>query len=110
MNQSIHRTCECLNTTADDCQTTAIKHRLARSAGHLKSVLRMIEEEENLNIILFQLRAVQESIRHCSVLILERHLRSCKNTKSLEEIFQEVLFLLHDDELALADEVARAER
>ena len=57
--------------------TKAIVDQLARTAGHVTSVKRMVEEGRSCPDVLIQLAAVRSSIDRASKLVLEDHLESC---------------------------------
>jgi DNA-binding FrmR family transcriptional regulator len=50
---------------------------LARSAGHIASIKRMVEEGRPCADVLIQLAAVRASIDRASRLVLEDHVESC---------------------------------
>jgi CsoR family transcriptional regulator, copper-sensing transcriptional repressor len=63
--------------THEHKQTKAVMDQLARSAGHVTSIRRMVEEGRNCTDILVQLAAVRASIDRVSRLVLEDHIESC---------------------------------
>ena len=58
-------------------QTKAVTDQLARTAGHVASVKRMVEEGRPCADVLIQLAAVRAAIDRASKLVLEDHLESC---------------------------------
>lgn len=58
-------------------QTQAVTDQLARTAGHVTSIKRMVEEGRDCSDVLIQLAAVRAAINRCATLVLEDHLESC---------------------------------
>ena len=58
-------------------QTKAVMDQLARTAGHVTSIRRMVGEGRDCTEILVQLAAVRASIDRTSRLVLEDHIESC---------------------------------
>ncbi len=58
-------------------QTKAVADQLARTAGHIQAIKRMVEEERSCSEVLIQLAAVRSSIDRASRLVLEDHVESC---------------------------------
>lgn len=54
-----------------------ILHRLKISAGHLKKVISMVENDEYCINILHQSQAVQKALKETDQVILENHLKTC---------------------------------
>ncbi len=73
--------------TNDDCvnhyathkhkQTKVVTDQLARTAGHVSSIKRMVEEGRSCPDVLIQLAAVRASIDRASKIVLEDHIESC---------------------------------
>lgn len=63
--------------THEHKQTKAVMDQLARTAGHVTSIRRMVEEGRDCTDILVQLAAVRASIDRTSRLVLEDHIESC---------------------------------
>ena len=57
--------------------TERILHRLKIAQGHLKKVLRMVEEGEYCIDVIHQSKAVQRALQEADALILENHLKTC---------------------------------
>lgn len=57
--------------------TKAIADQLARTAGHVISIKRMVEDGRPCTDVLIQLAAVQAALSRASRLVLEDHLESC---------------------------------
>lgn len=57
--------------------TKAIADQLARTAGHVTSIRRMLEEGRPCADVLIQLAAVRAAIDRASRLVLEDHIESC---------------------------------
>lgn len=58
-------------------QTKAIVDQLARTAGHVTSIKRMVEEGRSCPDVLIQLSAVRAAIDRAAKLVLEDHVESC---------------------------------
>jgi DNA-binding FrmR family transcriptional regulator len=58
-------------------QTKAVVDQLARTAGHVTSIKRMVEEGRPCPDVLIQLAAVRAAIDRTSRLVLEDHMESC---------------------------------
>lgn len=58
-------------------QTKAISDQLARTAGHVASIKRMLDEGRPCPDVLIQLAAVRASIDRAAKLVLEDHVESC---------------------------------
>lgn len=54
-----------------------ILHRLKIAQGHLKKVMKMVEEDKYCIDILHQSQAVQKALKETDNLMLENHLKSC---------------------------------
>lgn len=54
-----------------------ILHRLKIAQGHLKKVLKMVEEEEYCIDVIHQSKAVQRALQEADALTLENHLKTC---------------------------------
>ena len=57
--------------------TKAVSDQLARTAGHVLSVKRMVEDGRSCPDVLIQLAAVRAAIDRASKLVLEDHVESC---------------------------------
>lgn len=57
--------------------TKVIADQLARTAGHVGAIKRMVEDGRSCTDVLVQLSAVRASIDRASKLVLEDHLESC---------------------------------
>lgn len=57
--------------------TKAIADQLARTAGHITSIRRMVEDGRSCPDVLIQLAAVRAAIDRASRLVLEDHVESC---------------------------------
>lgn len=74
-------------------QTKQVQARLARAAGHLEAVRRMLEEGRDCTEILIQLSAVRSAINNAGKLLLKDHMEHCVadavaqgDTKALEKL------------------------
>lgn len=54
-----------------------IRHRFKIASGHLKKVLKMLEEGEYCIDVIHQSRAVQKALSEADNLVLENHLKTC---------------------------------
>ena len=57
--------------------TKEISNRLARAAGHLESVRRMIKDERDCNEVVNQIAAVISALNSVSRLIIQEHIEEC---------------------------------
>jgi len=53
------------------------RDRLVRAEGHLRGVIRMIDEDKECPEVLLQLAAVKAALDKVGVIILEDHLEHC---------------------------------
>ena len=58
-------------------QTKAVIDQLARTAGHVTSIKRMVDEGRSCTEVLVQLAAVRAALDRASKLVLEDHVESC---------------------------------
>lgn len=61
-----------------------ILHRLKIAQGHLKKVLKMVEDDEYCIDVIHQSQAVQRALEESDSLILENHLKTCAS-KALKD-------------------------
>ena len=61
----------------DPGQRQAVVHRIARAAGHLNAVKKMVEDDRDCSDILIQLAAVQSALNGVSKIILKDHIEHC---------------------------------
>ena len=54
-----------------------IIHRLQIALGHLRKVLKMVEDDQYCIDVLHQSQAVQKALSEVDSLVLDNHLRSC---------------------------------
>lgn len=71
-------------------QTKAVVDQLARTAGHVTSIRRMVEEGRPCPDVLVQLAAVKSALNRVARLVLEDHIESCllraaANEETVEE-------------------------
>lgn len=57
--------------------TERILHRLKIAQGHLKKVLKMVEDNEYCIDVIHQSQAVQRALEEADSLVLENHLKTC---------------------------------
>ena len=77
--------------------TKAVINRLARSAGHLSAVKKMVEEGRDCSEVLIQLSAVKAEIAAAERVILKDHLEHCvadavlqKDDETLEKLMSAI--------------------
>lgn len=54
-----------------------VKRRLLSTAGHVKGIARMVEEDTYCIDIIKQIQAVQAALNKVNTLILDNHLQTC---------------------------------
>lgn len=64
----------------DETTKKSISRRLASSAGHIKGIERMVEDDVYCIDVIQQIQAVQSALNKVSGLILDSHLHSCVTT------------------------------
>ena len=69
--------------------TKQIADQLARTAGHVTSIKRMVEDGRECADILVQLAAVRAAIDRASKLVLEDHLESCVRSAAINGMTDE---------------------
>lgn len=57
--------------------TDEVLKRLARAAGHLQSVKKMVEEGKDCSEVLIQLAAVRAALTNTGKIILKDHIQHC---------------------------------
>jgi CsoR family transcriptional regulator, copper-sensing transcriptional repressor len=57
--------------------TKAVADQLARTAGHVQSIKRMVEEGRPCPEVLLQIAAVRSALDRAARLVLEDHVESC---------------------------------
>ena len=55
----------------------AVLNRLSRAIGHLESVKRMVERDEDCSDVLIQLAAVRNAINNTGKVIMKNHISHC---------------------------------
>lgn len=58
-------------------QTKVVVDQLSRTAGHVTSIKKMVEEGRDCSDVLIQLAAVRSSIDRAARIVLEDHIESC---------------------------------
>lgn len=75
-----------------------ILHRLKIAHGHLKKVMKMIEEQEYCIDVIHQSQAVQRALEEADSLVLENHLKTCASDAikkgKQEEAIKEIMNVL----------------
>ncbi len=72
-----------------------IVNRLARAIGHLQSVKRMVEADEDCSNVLIQLAAVRSALNNTGKLILKNHINECI-VEAVEHKDNEAIALLNE--------------
>lgn len=78
-----------MTATGAHQHTKQIADQLARTAGHVTSIKRMVEEGRSCTDVLVQLAAVRAAIDRASKLVLEDHLESCVRGAALNGMADE---------------------
>lgn len=73
----------------------AVVNRLSRAIGHLESVKRMVERDEDCSDVLIQLAAVRSAINNTGKLVLKNHLNHCI-VEAVEENDREAIDRLNE--------------
>ena len=68
----------------------AVMNRLSKAIGHLESVKRMVERDEDCSEVLIQLAAVRSAIHNTGKLVLKNHINHCI-VEAVEEQDQEAI-------------------
>ena len=75
----------------------AVINRLARAAGHLEKVKRMVEEGYDCADVLVQLAAVRSALENTGKVILQDHMRHCMvdavaagDTEAIDDLCQAI--------------------
>lgn len=68
----------------------AVMNRLSKAIGHLESVKRMVERDEDCSEVLIQLAAVRSAINNTGKLVLKNHINHCI-VEAVEEHDQEAI-------------------
>ena len=58
-------------------KSKAVINRLSRVEGHIRGIIKMVEEGKNCEDIIIQVSAVQSALKNISILILQDHLKHC---------------------------------
>lgn len=72
----------------------AVMNRLSKAIGHLESVRRMVERDEDCSEVLIQLAAVRSAINNTGKLVLKNHISHCI-VEAVEENDEEAIELLN---------------
>ena len=64
----------------DDATRKQVTQRLASTAGHIKGIERMVQEDVYCIDIIRQVQAAQAALNKVSSMILDNHLRTCVTT------------------------------
>ena len=63
--------------THSHTQTKAVQNRLAKAAGHLEKVRRMVDNGDDCAEVLMQLAAVRAALNNTAKIILQDHIEHC---------------------------------
>ncbi|MCJ7633842.1 metal-sensitive transcriptional regulator [Candidatus Bathyarchaeota archaeon] len=63
--------------------------RLAKAEGHVRGIIKMVQEDRDCPAILLQIAAVKSALRKVSQIILEDHIETCV-TNAIKEGHGEV--------------------
>lgn len=63
-----------------DQKTTQILNRLKSIEGHVRGVIKMVEEDGYCIDIVNQINAIQAALQKTNTLVLDRHLHTCVTT------------------------------
>ena len=81
----------------DSITKKAVTQRLASTAGHIKGISRMVDEDAYCINVIRQIQAVQAALNKVSTLILDNHLHTCVTTavqgedpQERERVLQEI--------------------
>jgi DNA-binding FrmR family transcriptional regulator len=58
-------------------QRKKVRDRLVRAEGHLRGIIKMIDEEKECPDILIQIGAVRAALEKAGLIILEDHIEHC---------------------------------
>jgi CsoR family transcriptional regulator, copper-sensing transcriptional repressor len=58
-------------------QRKNVRDRLVRAEGHVRGIIKMIDEEKECPDILLQIAAVKAALEKASVILLEDHIEHC---------------------------------
>lgn len=72
----------------------AVINRLSKAIGHLESVKRMVERDEDCSEVLIQLAAVRSAINNTGKLVLKNHISHCI-VEAVEEDDKEAINMLN---------------
>ena len=60
-----------------DKEKKAVLNRLSRAIGHMESIKRMVESDEDCSQVLIQLAAVRSAINNTGKVVLKNHINHC---------------------------------
>lgn len=72
----------------------SVINRLSKAIGHLESVKRMVERDEDCSEVLIQLAAVRSAINNTGKLVLKNHISHCI-VEAVEEDDKEAINMLN---------------
>ena len=78
-----------------NAEKKAIINRLSRAIGHLESIKRMVNSDEDCSQILIQLAAVRSAINNTGKVVLKNHISQCI-VEAVEQGDDETIQTLND--------------
>lgn len=78
-----------------EMEKKAVLNRLSKAIGHLESVKRMVERDEDCSDVLIQLAAVRSAINNTGKVVLKNHLNHCI-VEAVEENDQDAIMRLNE--------------
>lgn len=78
-----------------EMEKKAVVNRLSKAIGHLESVKRMVERDEDCSDVLIQLAAVRSAINNTGKVVLKNHMNHCI-VEAVEENDQDAIRRLNE--------------
>lgn len=78
-----------------ETEKKAVVNRLSKAIGHLESVKRMVERDEDCSDVLIQLAAVRSAINNTGKVVLKNHMNHCI-VEAVEENDQDAIRRLNE--------------
>lgn len=76
-----------------------VKRRLKSVEGHIRGIMRMVDEDRSCLAVIQQIQAVQGSLKQAQMLLLRQHLEVClcdldkQDPDTIQQLQQELLIL-----------------
>ncbi|MBW7883021.1 MAG: metal-sensitive transcriptional regulator [Caldilineaceae bacterium] len=83
----------------DSVTQQEVKRRLKSAEGHIRGIVRMLDDEQPCVALIQQLQAVQGSLKQTQMLLLQKHLQIClcdldqQNADQIQRLRQELVLL-----------------